>query len=507
MQAFITVAPFSFKNYRLTSSLSQQLMRYDLRACLNALPSDPFPTLPHTLTKYKITRVIQRFSPSVLYDAVHLDASYCCKALSLRSLRSWSALDNLNYEAALLRRLSHPGVPSFVDFFDVDTVTDRIFVLLTSPLPIKSLQMFYNSRQPLSNRAVHSLFKLLLETLDYLSSQRPPVAHGDINPSNVFVSLEQHEDVCNCSLINFAPPSTINVTHQQHVLAGSSQVEASPCENDLYAVALTMLQMITARPIEDFFFDQAGAIDFSTVLPTTLQSEMPSVYRVLMRLLHPVMSHRLRSSADALALLSMPLAPAQLIRSLISPRKPSQNLSKLRDDVAATLLLHMHPRGITFSTVTGTVFAAVWTLSSISIAVAPAVSIIPRVVGAAFALTGCQLALSTWTARDYDLKLFLTVCPIKNRVAFYRHDTLAASSKLIQQAEISFSFDVRANIDRLPSQDDDHTREILVLSDGIQSHSFTLALSHAEMVWFRDEMNSFLESHTTTVTTNTIRFK
>ena len=52
------------------------------------------------------------------------------KALSLSGLNDWKQLQLFEREAAVLRGLSHPGIPAYRDYFEEDTAKDKGFFLV-----------------------------------------------------------------------------------------------------------------------------------------------------------------------------------------------------------------------------------------------------------------------------------------------------------------------------------------------------------------------------------------
>ena len=53
------------------------------------------------------------------------------KALSLRSMQGdWQQLELFEKEANALRSMSHPGIPAYKDYFEVDNDGDRAYFLV-----------------------------------------------------------------------------------------------------------------------------------------------------------------------------------------------------------------------------------------------------------------------------------------------------------------------------------------------------------------------------------------
>ena len=52
------------------------------------------------------------------------------KVLTLREMRDWKALQLFEREAKTLKGLSHPAIPAYVDYFEVDSERDVKFCLV-----------------------------------------------------------------------------------------------------------------------------------------------------------------------------------------------------------------------------------------------------------------------------------------------------------------------------------------------------------------------------------------
>ncbi len=50
--------------------------------------------------------------------------------MSFRSIKDWKQLELFERESKILKSLSHPGIPAYIDSFEVDTDDDRAYVLV-----------------------------------------------------------------------------------------------------------------------------------------------------------------------------------------------------------------------------------------------------------------------------------------------------------------------------------------------------------------------------------------
>jgi len=67
------------------------------------------------------------------------------KALSLRTMADWKQLELFEKEADALRSLSHPGIPAYKDYFEVDSDGDRAYFLVQVSKPHTSTLHFHSA--------------------------------------------------------------------------------------------------------------------------------------------------------------------------------------------------------------------------------------------------------------------------------------------------------------------------------------------------------------------------
>jgi len=198
--------------------------------------------------RYRIIAPLGEGGMGITYEAKDLTnhQPVAIKALSLRQLTDWKALELFEREAKILATLNHPAIPKYLDYFQTDTSSDRRFYLVQELIAGQSLArlvqqgwhtneagvMFEREARVLKNLAhpaipkyinsfeidapqehrfclvqeliqgeslgtlvqqgwqpresqVKDIAVQILDILVYLHSLVPPVIHRDINPRNI----------------------------------------------------------------------------------------------------------------------------------------------------------------------------------------------------------------------------------------------------------------------------------------------------------------------------------
>jgi serine/threonine protein kinase len=61
------------------------------------------------------------------------------KEMSMRRAKEWKELDVFEREARVLSLLDHPAIPNYLDYFEIDTDTNRYFYIVQELAMGKSL--------------------------------------------------------------------------------------------------------------------------------------------------------------------------------------------------------------------------------------------------------------------------------------------------------------------------------------------------------------------------------
>jgi serine/threonine protein kinase len=167
----------------------------------------------------------------------------------------WDDLKLFEREAQTLQQLSHPAIPHYLDYFDVDVPTGKGFALVQSYIPAKSLEQWLKSGRTFSESEVKQLAKSLLKILDYLHKQQPPVIHRDIKPSNILLANRSGDSVGDVYLVDFGSVQTLAARKGGTITVvgtygymppeqfGGRNVPAS----DIYSLGATLIYLVTGK--------------------------------------------------------------------------------------------------------------------------------------------------------------------------------------------------------------------------------------------------------------------
>jgi serine/threonine protein kinase len=137
--------------------------------------------------RYRIIAPLGQGGMGITYQAEDLtnNQPVAIKALSLRQLTDWKALELFEREAKVLATLNHPAIPKYLDYFQTDTSSDRRFYLVQELIAGQSLATLVQQGWHTNEAGVKQIAIQVLEILNYLHRLNPPVIHRDIKPQNI----------------------------------------------------------------------------------------------------------------------------------------------------------------------------------------------------------------------------------------------------------------------------------------------------------------------------------
>ena len=203
--------------------------------------------------KYRIRGILGKGSVGITYSAVNLqtESSVAIKVICLKQLKDWKQIELFKREAEVLSKLNHPAIPKYIDYFDIETETDKAFYIVQQQAPGKSLAQLVESGWRTTEAEVKNIAQQLLSILIYLHSLKPPVIHRDIKPNNIIYS-----DEGKIYLVDFG---AVQNTYYNTLMQGSTVVGTygymapeqfrgkAVSATDLYSVGATLLYLLTHR--------------------------------------------------------------------------------------------------------------------------------------------------------------------------------------------------------------------------------------------------------------------
>ena len=208
-------------------------------------------------SRYQIINVLGEGGIGITYGAQDLQTGdrVALKALSFRRINDWKILELFEREAKVLAQLNHPAIASYLDYFQIDTESDRGFYIVQELVEGRSLFQAIADGWHGSEEDVQAIVKQVLEILIYLHELKPPVIHRDIKPQNLIMQTDGK-----IMLVDFG---AVQDTYRNTQIGGSTVVgtygymppeqfrgKAVPA-TDLYALGATILFLLTGRSPAD----------------------------------------------------------------------------------------------------------------------------------------------------------------------------------------------------------------------------------------------------------------
>jgi eukaryotic-like serine/threonine-protein kinase len=201
---------------------------------------------------------------------------------------------NFKREVALLAHLDHPLIPNVTDHFQEGT---RYFMVQEYVDGENLEERMERINQPMKERDALGYAWEVLDILDYLAQQVPPIVHRDIKPANIIIGARDKR----AHLVDFGiarADTAKNARRKQTAALGTPgyappeqyQGNADP-RSDLYALGATLHHLLTNRDPRNY-----APFDFPPV--RTLNPQLsPEIERALTRALKNDINQRYQSAA------------------------------------------------------------------------------------------------------------------------------------------------------------------------------------------------------------------
>lgn len=223
------------------------------------------------------------------------------KIFDIAETTSWKPLDQFKREADILRTLSHPRIPTYIESFDATLEGDFLFVLVMEYIQGETVEAYIASGKKFTEEQIEQILAELADILSYIGSLRPPIVHRDINPRNLILRPDEHIALVDFSGVQDAIRTALYPGATLVGTAGYIPVEQvsgrATHRSDLYGAAATAVFMLTGRnpaelPTRNLKIDLSGLLYMS-----------PRLSYVLNNWLDPDPDRRFLSAANAASML------------------------------------------------------------------------------------------------------------------------------------------------------------------------------------------------------------
>ncbi|HCF86404.1 MAG TPA: hypothetical protein DEV72_14535, partial [Ktedonobacter sp.] len=201
---------------------------------------------------------------------------------------------NFKREVATLAHLDHPLIPNVTDHFQEGS---RYFMVQEYVEGENLEERMDRVNQPMKEREALGYASQVLDILEYLSQETPPIVHRDIKPANIIIGTKDKR----AHLVDFGiarADVTRNAQRKQTSALGTPgyappeqyQGNADP-RSDLYALAATMHHLLTNR-------DPRNHPPFTYPPARALNPQLsPEIEKILSRALINDINQRYQSAA------------------------------------------------------------------------------------------------------------------------------------------------------------------------------------------------------------------
>lgn len=154
---------------------------------------------------------------------------------------NWAEYQGYQREIELLKTLKYEGIPKYIAYFE----TDNSFCFVREYIEGKSLAQ----QTSLTETEIKIIAVKILNILNYLQQQQPPIFYLNITPNNILIDRQLNPYLINFSLAQRANSevdcSLINTSNAQFI---APEQITTPCKaSDLYGLGCTLNHVITQQ--------------------------------------------------------------------------------------------------------------------------------------------------------------------------------------------------------------------------------------------------------------------
>lgn len=156
-------------------------------------------------------------------------------------------------EVEALKLLDHPATPRYEGYFEIEMPTqDKAMALVQSYVEGVSLRTYLANAQQFSQAEVIEIARQVLEILEHLHNQSPPIIHRDIRPNNILLQPGLPVADAKIYLVDFGAVRSLSGRATAFTMVGTDGYlppeQASGrvlAVSDLYSLGATIAECLT----------------------------------------------------------------------------------------------------------------------------------------------------------------------------------------------------------------------------------------------------------------------